>query len=302
MGLERTSDIPAGTFPTITFDLFTKNPYHHRMPIDLTDQRFGTLTSIRCVGSKRLAHGKKSVALWLCRCDCGAEVEVSTKSLRGGKRRYCDWHNHRDISRPPDPTLPQKAKRPTWACWMAMHSRCKYDAAPGWRNYGGRGITVCDRWELFDNFLADMGERPSRDHSIERLDVNGHYEPGNCVWATRAEQAANRRDTIWVEWRGERRKFIELARELGFDARAARSRLRAGWDLESAISKPINRHGPKLLGPPKPPSQSSIIRDQLKRGLSVDTIMANTGATRMMVHVVKWRMDHPRQSNKSSPH
>lgn len=94
------------------------------------------------------------------------------------------------------------SKTPTHVSWRAMHSRCKDEGNASYPAYGGRGITVCERWESFENFLADMGERPSLDHSIDREDPDGNYEPGNCRWLTRAEQNARRKDPAgWIKRR-----------------------------------------------------------------------------------------------------
>jgi len=115
---------------------------------------------------------------------------------------------HRDQwLREVDLALPQHTHPLTWKSWSSMIWRCKN----GNPNYGGRGVKVCEAWAAdFMAFLADVGDRPSRAHTIERLDVNGDYEPGNCVWATRDVQDANRRVTVWVEYRGEQRKLIDL--------------------------------------------------------------------------------------------
>jgi hypothetical protein len=103
------------------------------------------------------------------------------------------------------------------------------------KNYRDRGITVCERWRTFENFLADMGERPSRLYSLDRIDVNGNYEPGNCRWATRTEQMRNKRTNVMVEYRG-RRMCLKAATDLaGVPYGRAQARLARGCSAEEAL-------------------------------------------------------------------
>lgn len=216
---------------------------------DLSGRTFGLLTVISRSGTYVYPSGNRSV-LWRCRCQCGVEVDASAKSLVGARRKYCDRSRHLDAWRPSDPVLSLHRASLTFVSWQCMMGRCKYPSTVNWMAYGGRGIAVCDRWQDFGAFLADMGERPSADYSIERRDVNGNYEPGNCYWATRIEQGANLRRTVWVEWRGERRKLQGLCRELVADGYIVRGRLKAGWDIEDAVSTPVHVKAP--VPPPKP--------------------------------------------------
>jgi len=119
--------------------------------------------------------------------------------------------------------------------WAGMKGRC---ADKKQKSHGGRGITVCERWQSFENFYADMGPRPSDKHSIERIDNDGNYEPSNCRWATLSEQMRNTRRNRIVEFRGEKRTISEWAVITGLTHKLITWRLNNGWPAEDALTTP----------------------------------------------------------------
>lgn len=151
---------------------------------DLAGQRFGRLTVIR-------EHGrdKDARAMWYCACDCGVIKPIASRCLLYGTTYSCGClRRERAVARN---TTHASFGSPTHYSWQAMRIRCRNPRSKDYHRYGGRGIVICDRWDKFENFLADMGERPVG-KTLDRRDNDGNYEPSNCKWSTRKEQAANR--------------------------------------------------------------------------------------------------------------
>lgn len=153
----------------------------------LCGQRFGRLVVLHRAGST--ANGS---ALWACLCDCGARTTVKTGHLRSGNTASCGCGAKR--GRPIHGDARRGAKTPEYTTWEGMIRRCHHPNATNYGAYGARGVEVCARWrESFPAFLADVGRRPSSAFSLDRINPFGNYEPGNVRWATRSEQARNKR-------------------------------------------------------------------------------------------------------------
>lgn len=163
---------------------------------DLTGAVFGLVTVVRREGS----IGRN--AAWLCECSCGQFIRVSSNRLRLGPTyiKSCaecaEKNKSTSMARVSHGHAKTKNAGPSaeYRTWTAMLYRCRTTTAGGYSNYGGRGIAVCERWQSFENFLADMGARPPGT-TIDRINVDGGYEPGNCRWATSAQQQRNTRAT-----------------------------------------------------------------------------------------------------------
>ena len=138
-------------------------------------------------------------------------------------------------------------RTPTLSTYDSLFQRCYNKKNPNYRDYGGRGITVCERWRSFENFLEDMGERPEGQF-IERIDNNLGYEPGNCRWATNKEQARNRRSTHLITFRGETLCLKDWAERLSINRGTLTSRLKLrGWTVDKALTKPVHKMKVGLL-------------------------------------------------------
>lgn len=204
-------------------------------PLDLAGQSFGCFTVLRRARRDERPSGKGLKVQWLCRCECGVERFVRSNCLQR-LPKSCGINGHRYV--PPGLT-PAKESCPEYGSWRKMRERCRDPNHDRFKDYGGRGVKVCPQWDDFEVFLRDMGPKPTRDHTIERKDNDGNYEPSNCVWATPREQSRNKTNTLFVEYNGVRMKLADLADELGLSGSRIAGRLRLGWDLDRAIATPI---------------------------------------------------------------
>lgn len=202
--------------------------------------RFGSLVVIREKPPRVTKWGFRRMVE--CRCDCGTVKAILLDSLRRGGTVSCGCHKIRiAVHRLTTHGLSSDS---AYGCWQNMITRCSRVSE---KNYCGRGISVCPQWRFFAVFLNDMGPRPSAKHSIDRFpDNDGNYEPGNCRWATRIEQARNTRIIKLVTFAGETKCVADWAESTGLSRPTIRYRLNAGWPVELALTLPNTRVGMRI--------------------------------------------------------
>lgn len=190
--------------------------------------------------------GKGQKKRWLCRCECLAIKEICPSELRNNRTVSCgcfhkDWlsstkRKHGESGEGPNPS-------PEYKAWNTMKHRCYNPRDISFHNYGGRGIEVCKEWrESFEVFLRDVGRKPSPEHSLDRIENDHGYEPGNVRWATREEQNRNKRNTKLLNWSGEYKTLTEWASVVGMRQSVLWKRIyRGGWSLERALTEPLRQ-------------------------------------------------------------
>jgi hypothetical protein len=184
--------------------------------------RFSKLTAIRQAPSPRNK--------WLCKCDCGCETIVFANNLVRGHSTSCGCSAREAV------TTHGKSASREYRSWINMKTRCELPGTPYYKFYGERGISVCERWRSsFENFLADMGPRPDG-HSVDRIDVNGNYEPQNCRWATNKTQHRNTRRQHIVTLGGQEMTLAEAVEKTGLLYNTVLYRLKRGWSIDRALT------------------------------------------------------------------
>lgn len=203
--------------------------------MNLENQRFGRAVVLRRV------ENKGRYVRWLCKCDCGNEFIALTNHLRNGSVQSCGClrreiaiHKAKTIN-----TKHGKHKTRLYKIWAAIKGRCFNKNNCSYKNYGARGITICDEWlndyPAFEKWANENGYNDAL--TIDRIDVNGNYCPNNCRWATKREQQNNRRDCRYITYKGETKTMAEWARALHISYNRIEGRLSRGWPIEKAFSR-----------------------------------------------------------------
>ena len=182
-------------------------PHRNRKFVDITGYKYGRWTVLRRV------KNRGRMIYWECVCECGVVKEVPRIALRSGASKSCGCFNLEVISSVDH----GMTGTPEYTCWCGMKHRCYNHKDSHWENYGGRGIKVCERWlNSFENFYADIGPRPDG-MTIERIDVNGDYEPSNCKWIPARDQHRNKTNSRRLTAFGREQLLVDWARELNMD-------------------------------------------------------------------------------------
>jgi len=194
--------------------------------LEIEGKKFSRLTAIRRVTGK----------MWLFRCDCGNEIERIGTSVTSGNTKSCGCLRK-------EATAARNASHgltthPLYFRWAGMIQRCVNPNHVGYKNYGAKGVKVCERWMNFESFLSDMG-MPKTGESIDRIDSNGDYEPTNCRWASSKEQSRNTKRNVVVEVDGVSLTVRDWEIKLGFGRGAIQRRIDLGWPHKSAVTEPI---------------------------------------------------------------
>lgn len=201
---------------------------------DITGHRFGRLIAV-----KPVAEDKWKQIIWLCQCDCGKTKEIRGKHLWSNKINSCGCFRIEigSIRNTKHGHAKKDRVTRTFHSWQGILARCLNKNSSRYSDYGGRGITVCERWLKFENFLADMGECPDG-LSIDRINNGGNYELGNCRWSTPKEQSRNKRSNHIIEYDGQKKPLCVWAELFGISQDLLGSRISNGWDIHRALVTP----------------------------------------------------------------
>lgn len=207
------------------------------MFIDLTGRRFGKLIVINRTEDMIYKSGTH-VAMWECLCDCGNEKIIAGTSLKSGCTKSCGCYHMQRITE--SNSTHKKSNTRLYRIWKHMIDRCNNNKSDAYKYYGGRGISICKDWhniELFFEWSFCNGYDDSL--TLDRLDTNGNYDPENCRWATRKEQANNTSRNVNLFFNGKTQNISQWASETGIKFATIWSRLKLGWNIEDALTKPV---------------------------------------------------------------
>jgi len=204
-------------------------------------QILGECIFIEEIETKVTGNRKRRFAEFLC--NCGNIFNADILNVKGRHTKNCGCVRlNKSIQRL---TTHGRAHTPEYNAWLAIIARCYNEKTKGYHNYGGRGIEVCERWQYsFESFYADMGKRPSAQHSIDRYpDKNGNYEPSNCRWATKRQQANNIRANLLIEYNGETKTLAEWCYDLNINYKLTHCRIhKLKWTTYEAFTIPVSRN------------------------------------------------------------
>lgn len=202
---------------------------HHANFEDLTGRKYGMLTVVSYQHTKimwKIYH-----SFWECMCECGKMVIRDGAYLRRGSTTSCGCIRGQGVN----VKKHGMHKSGEYKSWAGMKDRCYNPKNSGWQDYGGRGISVCERWMSFQNFFEDMGLKPSPNHTVDRRNNDLGYFPGNCKWATKTEQANNRRNSRFVWFNGKQITIAQVCKLTGVNHQTLRKRLNKGQDMATAM-------------------------------------------------------------------
>lgn len=199
----------------------------------MTGQRCGRLIVLSESGRDSVGN-----VLWLCQCDCGKQTVTSGDKLRSGNTISCGCYmmERRKVMH----VTHGKCHTRIYGIWQNMLQRCQNKNAAKWNIYGGRGITVCERWKTFQNFYEDMGDPPDGT-TLDRIDSNGNYCKDNCRWATNDVQSRNRSANRILKLGDKEQVVTDWGKELGIDPNTLCSRLERGWTVERTLTTPVRK-------------------------------------------------------------
>ena len=203
--------------------------------VDLTGKKINRLKVLFLCREKN-KNGNK---IWAAHCQCGRITFGLSSNITSGHKKSCGCL-HKDTIRKDNLVK----NHPLYFTWEGMRSRCKNPRAKNFKHYGGRGIKICKRWDIFKNFAKDMGEKPSRKHSIERIDNDGDYSPENCRWATQKEQTNNTRRSL-IEIDSKKMSAKQWCQKYNINYGTYNNRVYRGWSKVEALQRPVGKQGRK---------------------------------------------------------